>query len=239
MKIVGFLVCGPNEADRYLEETLKDFKRLCDDAVVCLNNAGKKEEELVDKYGFWHYPDNREWGKHQNEIKDALLARVRELNPDWILPLDADETMPGLDRKALEELTANRHALYFYVVNLWNDEDHYARDLSFWNIRFYQNYEAGMSRFQRTPLHCGLAPPYFYKVGTYVPQMLFHKGLMEKSSRERKVERYNQYDPNAKYKSRLYYDALKVDSTGSSFNPDEVSAKLNDYCANLNQKRYI
>ena len=49
MRIVGQLVCGQGEADRYLEDTLKEFKRLCDDVVICLAGMGdfSKEETFL------------------------------------------------------------------------------------------------------------------------------------------------------------------------------------------------
>jgi hypothetical protein len=227
------MVCGGGEADRFLELSLKEFKRLCDDAIIATNNATQKEKDLISKYGFWQYEDNREWGKEQNKIKDSLLLRVRRLNPDWILALDADETLPSLTRQQIEELVKEGVSFYFYVVNLWNDEEHYMRSMSFWNIRLYKNLPVAGSTFQRTPLHCGLAPPFFYKHGTYTPHIMLHRGLMKKKNRERKAERYQKYDPNAKYKSQSYYDALLMDGSGTEYKEEQVLTKLNNYCQTI------
>lgn len=238
MKIVGSLVCGPGEADRYLEETLKEFARLCDDVIICFSNATPREKALVAKYDFRSYEDNRVWGLHQPSIKTALLRRLLLLEPDWILALDADETVPTVTRPILEELAADRDACQFYVVNLWNDTTRYSRGLSFWNVRFYRPRATPDTQFLRKPVHCGIAPPYFYALpakSTYVPHILLHKGLMTRDARERKIERYKAYDPYAVHKGREYYDALLAETTGAVYNQEEVTKKIYDYCKNLSR----
>ena len=195
-KFVGQMVCGPGEANRYLEETLKEFERLCDDVIICLCGEGDftKEEMLLRKYQFRYYHDTREWGKLQYEIKTDLLKRIVQLNPTWVVPLDSDETLPTVNREILEELTKGRSSCQMYVTNLWNDEEHYARALSFFNVRFYKNIKGMETQFLRKNLHCGNAPPYFYSLPakeSYVPHLLKHKGLMLKKDRLKKIERYN------------------------------------------------
>ena len=86
-RIIGFMVCGPNE--KYLESSLKEFKRLCDDAMIVTNNADEKTKELIKSYGYKTYEDNREWGKDQPNIKTDLLKKIgEELNPDWIIAIE-------------------------------------------------------------------------------------------------------------------------------------------------------
>jgi hypothetical protein len=38
---------------------------------------------------------------------------------------------------------------------------------------------------------------------------LYHYGLKDKKDRNRKIKRYEKYDPKAKYRDRSYYEALK------------------------------
>ena len=47
MKIIGQMVCGPGEADKYLKYSLDTFKRLCDDAFIVTCNAGPKEKKMI------------------------------------------------------------------------------------------------------------------------------------------------------------------------------------------------
>ena len=211
MKIVGLMVCGPHE--KYLEATLKEFKRLCDDAVIATNNADEETKKLIRSYGFWQYEDNREWGINQPKIKTDLLTRIGRLKPDWIVALDADERLPPCcDRAQLERLgNTDEIAWYFLVVNLYNDPNHFAHDVGiqrFWNIRFFKYLPEFGLEYQKKNLHCGLAPPYAYKYGWHAPFYLEHWGLMEPEARAKRVARYQKFDPQAKFKGRQYYDDL-------------------------------
>lgn len=231
MKVIGQLVCGPNE--QYLEETLKEFARICDDVVVATCNATDKEKALIKHYGFWQYEDNREWGKQQPNIKFDLVQKIVRLGADTILALDADETVPTLDRKILETISKERISCMFYVVNLWNDRGHYAKGLGFWNVRAYKASTAAGQPFGKKPVHCGNAPQLCYTLSpkqTYVPHILLHKGLMDSTARQRKVERYNLYDPNARWKGRQYYDALSSIDEGVPYVESELINKIKEEC---------
>ena len=80
MKIVGIMVLGANE--KYLDKSLNEFKRLCDDAIIATNNADEKTIRKIQECGFKTYEDNREWGKFQPDIKTDLLTKAGELAPD-------------------------------------------------------------------------------------------------------------------------------------------------------------
>lgn len=233
IKIIGFMVCGAGEADRYLERSLNEFKRLCDDAIIATNNADEKTIKLIKKYGYLHYEDNREWGVHQPAIKTRLLENARQLSPDWILALDSDEVFaPEFDRAAAEALTRTGEIAYhFLVVNLYNDEQHFAHDSGiqrFWNIRFYKYApELGLV-FVKKALHCGLGPPIMYQYGWHAPFYLLHYGLMKKEDRMKKVARYQQYDPKKVYKAGTYYDQLAEDLAMIPFEPEKLLRKLKE-----------
>lgn len=225
-KIIGYGICGAGEADRYLEATLKEFTRLCDETVICCNNATNKEKRLIKKYGFKIVEDNREWGTNQHLIKQDLLDNhIAKLNPYWCITLDMDEVFDkSFTREKLLELDKLGDALYVYIVNLW--EKGYNPELSFWNVRAWK--WLGDTKILKQPLHCGLSPEWAYKYGLYAPVMLLHYGLKEKSSRQAKIERYKKYDPSAKYKAMSYYNALKSDSY-EEFNQKEKMKEVEEY----------
>lgn len=234
MRIIGFMVCGPGEAERYLENSLKEFKRLCDDAIIATNNADEKTIKLIKKYKYLHYEDNREWGKFQYDIKTKLLVRAETLKPDWILALDSDEVFaPEFNRAKAEQLAngGNEIAYHFLVVNLYNDEKHFAHSSGiqrFWNIRYYRYLPEYGLQFQKKSLHCGLGPPITYKFGWHAPFYLLHFGLMKKEDRMRKVERYQKYDPNKKFKQGPYYDELLQDLKMIPFEPEKLLKQLSE-----------
>lgn len=231
MRIIGIMVCGPHE--KYLEKTLQEFKRLCDDVIIATNNIDEKSKRLIKKYGFKNYEDNREWGREQPTIKTALLTRAGDLRPDWIIALDADEVFcPSFTRHEAEALAQTSEiAFNFLVVNLYNDEQHFAHSIGiqrFWNIRFYKYLPEYGLQFQKKALHCGLAPPIAYKYGWHAPFYLLHYGLMAREDRERKIIRYQIYDPHKKYKSGAYYDELGQELPMRVFDPEGLLAKLKE-----------
>lgn len=225
MKIVGFCVVGPKEADRYLKATLDEFKRLCDDVLIACNNTDPQTEELITQYGFKWYRDDREWGKYQPLIKTKLLQSIAYLEPTHILALDSDEVFVNVNRRDLEAMADNLGS-YFYIVNLWNEPDRYIPELSFWNIRFYK-FDPKLTQFIAKNLHCGLAPLYAYQVGKYVPFMVKHYGLMNPKDRAKKVDRYAKYDPKAEFKSKSFYDALSVKAEGKPLDIAQLQVDLN------------
>ena len=225
------MVCGPRE--KYLTRSLDEFKRLCDDAIIATNNADEETINLIDSYGFKHYEDNREWGLAQPDIKTSLLTKAGELNPDWIVAIDADEVFaPSFTREEAEKLTQTGEiAYYFLVVNLYNNEQHFAHGAGvqqFWNIRFYKYMPEYGLQFQRKALHCGLGPPITYKYGWHAPFYLLHYGLMDKADRERKQARYRKYDPNKRYKAGAYYDELGQELPMRKFDPEGLLRKLRE-----------
>jgi hypothetical protein len=238
--VIGFMVCGPGEADRYLLRALESFKRLCDGAMIACCNAGDAEKQMITEFGFEWYEDNREWGLHQPAIKTRLLARIAEkMAPDWIMPLDADEEhCEAFTRAELDRLMhTNAIAYYFRLVNLWDDPSHYKQSITFWNVRLFKYAPEFGMQFLNRNVHCGLAPPAAYKYGRYAPFPVKHYGLMNAEDRAAKVKRYEKYDPNAdKVGIGGWYEALKSTGAGSVYNEGEVLQSLRDYVKEINQK---
>ena len=231
MRIIGIMVVGPNE--KYLEKSLNEFKRLCDDAIIATNNADENTIKIIESFGYHHYEDNREWGINQPRIKTNLLEKAGELKPDWIIALDADEVFAKeFTRQEAEKLASTDEiAYYFLVVNLYNDENHFAHSSGiqrFWNIRYYKYLPEYGLQFLRKNLHCGLGPPIAYKYGWHAPYYLLHYGLMAKEDRLRKADRYRQYDPNKKFKAGTYYDELIADLPMKKFDGEQLLKQLKE-----------
>lgn len=206
MKIVGIGVCGPNE--KRLTVTLDEFARLCDDVIIVGNNIDSKSRKIIKDYGFQFYNDNREWGLYQPKIKETLLKEVGRMKPDWIIALDMDEVFDKNFTREEAEKLAEKGGLgyYFYVTNLY--EDGYSKDWSFWNIRYFKYSPDHGLEFEDKNVHPGLAPKIVYYWGNYAPFILKHYGLKDKEDRDKKIERYKQYDPTAQFKGKEYYDFL-------------------------------
>lgn len=231
MRIIGIGVCGPRE--KYIEKSLNEFKRLCDDVLIATNNADEETIKLIDSFGFKHYEDNREWGIDQPNIKTDLLTKAGELKPDWIIALDMDEVFaPEFTREEAERLASGSEiGYYFLVINLYNDEKHFAHSAGiqrFWNIRYYKYMPEYGLQFLRKSLHCGLGPPVVYKYGWHAPYYLLHYGLMLPEDRIRKQQRYLKYDPTKKFKAGAYYDELGKELPMRDFDPELMLKKLRE-----------
>lgn len=229
-KLVGYGICGAGEADRYLTQTLDAFK-ICDEVIILGNNIGEAERSLIQKYRYILLEDNREWGKLQWKIKeDFVKNHVAKLNPDWTLVLDMDE-VPDKDftKESLDKLGKTGDSFYFYVVNLWDDG--YFPPSCFQNIRLWswkRKNEEGFYDFKRKPVHCGLAPAWTYFYGQQTPYILLHYGLKDRENRQRKVERYNKYDPNASYMKAEYYEWLRS-GEAVPFDYDTVKKEVSEH----------
>lgn len=219
MNIVGFMVVGPGEADRYLGASLGELKEFCDEILVVANNVDPKTMEMLVDCGVVIRTDNREWGIHQPKIKEDAVKALGKLSPDWVISIDADEVFDGtMNREEFERLAKlGGLAWYFRVIDLWDSPKTHRKELAFWNIRFWRYMPQLGLDFERRNLHCGLAPRYAYHRGNYAPHILIHFGLMKAEDRARKVARYDKYDPKAVFKSRDFYDILKSQSPGDPY----------------------
>lgn len=231
MRIGGMMVVGPNE--KYLDKSLNELKRLCDVVIVATNNADWETKDKIACFGFQQYEDNREWGIYQPDIKTHLLSQFLPLQVDWIIAIDADEVFaPEFTREEAERLASGNEIAYnFLVVNLYNDEQHFAHSTGiqrFWNIRFFKFMPEYGLQYVRKNLHCGLAPPIAYKYGWHAPYYLLHYGLMLPEDRIRKAERYKKYDPTKKFKGGTYYEQLESELPMLKFDPQGLLGKLRE-----------
>lgn len=223
MKIIGYGICGPGEANRYMRETLDCFARLCDTVIILCNNTTRAENDLIDSYGFERVSDRREWGLHQWKIKQDFIERdIKQIADagDMLVCLDMDEVLDKhLDREWI--LAAPLDAYHVFVVDLW--EDGYKPESCFWNVRLWR--WNGETKFKAKPVHCGLAPEWAYHYHRHAPFILKHYGLKDKENRLRKIERYKKYDPHGEHLDKKYYDMLSSDSC-KPFDEDLLHEKI-------------
>lgn len=235
-KVIGYGICGPGEANRYMKETLDCFKRLCDEVIILCNNCDQAEINLIDQYGFKRVNDRREWGTHQWRIKQDFIERdIKQLanEGDVLVCLDMDEVLSErLTKDWL--LEAPLDAYHVFIVDLWNDPQHFKPESCFWNVRIWK--WNGETKFKAKPVHCGLAPEWTYHYHRHAPFLLLHKGLMEEESRLRKIKRYEKYDPHAEHLDQRYYDMLRS-NTARPFDENAMADQIADEVATYNQTK--
>lgn len=236
MKVIGYGICGPGEANRYMRQTLDEFKRLCDEVIILCNNCDQAEIDLIKEYGFEYRRDRREWGRHQWRIKQDFIERdIKQMaeEGDMLVCLDMDEVFDKhLTKEWLQE--APLDAYHVFVVDLWNDPEHFKLESCFWNVRIWR--WNGETKFKAKPVHCGLAPEWTYHYHRHAPFILKHYGLMLKEDRARKIERYQKYDPNAVHLDMKYYDMLKDDSA-RPFDEEAMHKQVDEEVASYKQSK--
>jgi len=235
-KVIGYGLCGPGEANRYMRETMECFKRLCDEVVILCNNCDQAELNLIDEYGFTRVNDRREWGTHQWRIKQDFIERdIKQMakEGDVLVCLDMDEV---LSERCTKEwlLESPLDAYHVFIVDLWNDPQHFKPESCFWNVRIWK--WNGETKFKAKPVHCGLAPEWTYHYHRHAPFLLLHKGLMDEESRLRKIKRYEKYDPNAEHLDKRYYDMLRS-NTARPFDEAAMADQIADEVATYNQTK--
>lgn len=235
-KVIGYGLCGPGEAGRYMRETLECFKRLCDEVIILCNNCDQAELNLIDEYGFKRVNDRREWGTHQWRIKQDFIERdIKQManEGDVLVCLDMDEV---LSERCTKEwlLESPLDAYHVFIVDLWNDPQHFKPESCFWNVRIWK--WNGETKFKAKPVHCGLAPEWTYHYHRHAPFLLMHKGLMAEEDRLRKIKRYEKYDPNAEHLSHVYYDMLKS-NTARPLDENALADQIAEEVATYNQSK--
>lgn len=234
--IIGYGIVGGGEAKRYMRKTLDEFKRLCDVTILLGNNITDGERDLIKEYGFNLVEDNREWGKLQWKIKQDFIERdVKKLvhNGDMLVCLDMDEVFCShIDKRWIQ--IAPLDAYHVFVVDLWNDEQHYKPESCFWNVRIWR--WNGETKFRAKPVHCGLAPEWTYHYHRHAPFLLKHYGLMKQEDRMKKIARYEKYDPNAKYLDAKFYDMLK-ETSAKVFDENDMCSKIEKEVADYKQSK--
>lgn len=235
--IVGYGIAGPGEAGRYMRRTLDEFKRLCDTTIILGNNITQAERDLIAEYGFKLVEDNREWGIHQWRIKEDFInnhvaqSGIRE--KDMLVCLDMDEIFSdNLTKQWIEK--APLDAYHCFIINFWNDEQHYKKEASFWNVRIWR--WNGVTKWKEKPVHCGLAPEWAYHYHRFAPVLLKHYGLMNRDDRQKKIARYEKYDPTAKHMDRRFYKMLGED-TAEEYNESIVLAAIEKEVATYQQTK--
>ena len=235
-KVIGYGICGPGEASRYMRETMECFKRLCDEVIILCNNCDQAELNLIDEYGFKRVNDRREWGTHQWRIKQDFIERdIKQManEGDVLVCLDMDEVLS--DRCTKEWLLkAELDAYHVFIVDLWNDPQHFKLESCFWNVRIWK--WNGETKFKAKPVHCGLAPEWTYHYHRHAPFLLLHKGLMAEEDRLRKIKRYEKYDPHAEHLDQKYYDMLKS-NTARPFDEEALASQIAEEVATYNQSK--
>lgn len=186
LKIVGFLKIHNEMKHGNLERVLKHLQEICDDIVVCDCESSDASRNYAGEYTSHILSADNDF-KNEIATKQKMLEYTLNLNPDWIVWLDADEVFErNGELGGIRKLCAlgNRDGIdgfEFPEINLWKTKKHYRVD-EFWAkgsyVRLWKNtgalrfseglglhqnqYPEGMENIQKSDIaviHYGFSSP--------------------------------------------------------------------------------
>lgn len=216
--IIGMMLVK-NEADRYLRKVLEQMFQICDKIIILDDCSTDNTMDICLEYTPYVYgSDKSEWATNEVSQRKRLwdITRAFAKDGDWILCLDADETMTHVNdiKKVIEIADINQvKAISFKLYDMWNDKEY--RDDQYWTAHqrdwvFMVRYDVNNEyEWREQALHCGRFPVNAFEGLILSSSMkVQHWGWATKEDREKKYKRYMEADPNGEYGILAQYQSI-------------------------------
>ncbi len=213
--VAGLIV--RNEADRYLPAVLKDLDAYCDRICVLDDGSTDATPDVCLAYPHVHFVRNPSSCFWQNEamLREQLWAIVTNLEPYWILAIDADEILEERFKRDRDRyLSQMAHPIIgAQLFHFWANTAEYRVD-KYWSpssthqamlVRFLPRFPY---RWDKRALHCGRIP--VNTPGAMLQDGLRckHFGYANPADLRRKHDLYVAHDPEGHYCLRAHYDSI-------------------------------
>lgn len=207
-----------NEKGRYLERVLDQMRSICDKIIVLDDCSTDNTPEICKAYGAEVFLSIQSyWGTDELKQRKRLWELATQVADfgDWILCLDADETIPQIEKLPDKIKLAEQYGcdgLAFNLYDMW-DVEHY-RDDDPWNAHTRDwvmcvRYDPTKKYIWReTPLHCGRFPLNACDVIGQTGLAIQHWGWAKPEDRLAKHERYMAADPEGKHGNLEQYKSI-------------------------------
>ncbi|KOP67515.1 glycosyl transferase [Bacillus sp. FJAT-18019] len=208
-----------NEANRYLRQALESHRPYIDQAVIIDDGSNDNTMDvcmdILKGIPIRLINNKNSLFTNEIELRQQQWRETLNVQPEWILNLDADEwfessfadMLPGmLDQQEID--------LYcFRLYDFWN-ETHYRED-DYWHSHlhyrpFLVRYRHNMKVvWKETALHCGRFPANIFDLPHQLSHIrLKHYGWAKPEYRLEKYIRYQQLDPDAKFGWKEQYESI-------------------------------
>ncbi|HEY8391953.1 MAG TPA: glycosyltransferase family 2 protein [Capillibacterium sp.] len=208
-----------NEAGRYLQPVLNRLSS-CVDGIVVLDDASTdRTPELClahVKVIRFERLTTPLFAQDEARLRQRLWEMTVELDPAWILALDADELLEIEITRVLPALCVqNRYELVtFPVYHFWGDLRHYRVD-AWWHPErartacLYRYQKNRTYRWAPRLLHCGRFPQEAYRSPRLDSTVrLLHLGYANPGEHQAKYRRYLDLDPQGRFCPLSHYRSI-------------------------------
>jgi glycosyltransferase involved in cell wall biosynthesis len=209
MEVIGMMLVR-NEQDRYLKSVLEQMWSVCNRLIVLDDASDDDTPVICAEYADLVVISHQSyWGIDELKQRKKLweIATQHARAGDWILCMDADETITNIN--LLPDLITYAeqqgiNSIGFPLYDMW-DETHY-RDDKYWNahkrswVMCVKYFSKKKYVWREQALHCGRFPvnTNYDKIAGHKRMVIQHWGWSRAPDREAKYKRYMDADPKGK-----------------------------------------
>ncbi len=208
-----------NEACRYLKAVLNRLGEFVD-GIVILDDASTDETPEIcrEHSGVIRYHRLKEplFNSDEAALRRILWELTVELEPSWIIAIDADEIFESAINRELPFLTGQKQldTIFFTVYHFWGNLTGYRVD-GLWDpalsktlclFRFKNDISY---HWPNRKLHCGRFPTECYqRPGMVSKTRLLHLGYVNEDEHLDKLKRYLSLDPEGRFCPVTHYQSI-------------------------------
>jgi hypothetical protein len=199
-----------NEANRWLSEALRAHRPFIHEAVIVDDASEDDTVELIrrelDGIPLRLVRNSTSRFSNEVELRQQQWQESLETQPDWLLILDADEILEPAATTVIPDIIrqTDYSLIGFPLYDFWSST-HYRED-EWWCAHksprpFLLRYTPDLLyRWRETAQHCGRMPANVFELPSAALDLrIKHMGWADPKERKRKLARYQQLDPEARY----------------------------------------
>ena len=216
--IVGSLVY--NEEHKFLEQYLNSISKIANKLVLIDDGSTDNSLAICKKYTDNIFQTKNLFKTNESQLRQLLWNKCIQQckEDDFILIQDCDELYTESSLQSFQQAIQVADKLQadgigFNLYDMWN-ESQYREEPPYWTasqhfwvrcIRYKKNYTY---YWNGNKLHCGSLPVNGYYNAIPTKLQIKHMAYSTLELRQKKVEFYNNLDPQAKYGIKAQYDSI-------------------------------